>query len=948
MPTIKRHFPGWDKPLVEKTVEILSADWEQGVLDLEDTYIMVPTRNAARRLREALAEASAARNSAVTPGPIVPPDQLIAPKPPLQHSIASVAESLAAWTRLLLQIDLANYPALFPYAPASFNQDSTWAVSTARRLNRLRADLAENGLIIATAAERLAASELQPEPERWEDMMRLEGEYLKQLKNLDLQDPENVKIEAARAPRLPEGVKSIKIFGVADPMPLAITALKKLANDLPIAIYVHAPPSVAERFDEWGRPVVEAWENARIDIPNPDRTLLLSQKPEHQAEMTTHMISNKTVAANNLAIGAPDNEVVPYLEHELKEAGWITFNPAGVPLEEHSLVRLSNSLIRFLQNPQYAQFAELLRHPYFLEHFNQSIDGFKPARCLAQLDTIQNKHLPVSFADTARFTAEDYPNAELHTICNAADKFLGKKHEANPISETVLDILRELFENSTLSVNSSEDRIFQQAAEHVRQAVLDIDTDTVRKLQLPDDAVMDIMTTRLRNLRYYEDRADAAIDLQGWLELAWEDAPNLILTGMNEGRVPATVTADPFLPDSARAILGLSDNRRRFARDAFLLQTMINTRREDGNLYFVIGKQSPQGDPLKPSRLLFRCPDTELPTRAARLFTEAPAHTSPTVNRDHSWKLSIPEAALPERLRVTQFKDYLTCPFRFYLTHILEMEEVDDSKVELDALDFGNLCHKALEVLGDEQLRGVTDSAVLENSLLNKLDELTRQRFGETWPAPVYFQIEALRQRLRAAAGVQARLHREGWTVMKTEINMGEDSSQFEIDGMRISGRIDRIDRHDNGMIRILDYKTSESTTTPAKMLWGTSREHTPDYARINDNGKERAWTDLQLPLYTLYWLENHPGNEIEAGYFYLPKAVSDTTVETWAPETDILDSARRCAAGVVQDIQNGKFWPPAANLKYDDYERLFFGTPTNAATPASFISGSMAKSAGK
>ena len=41
-------------------------------------------------------------------------------------------------------------------------------------------------------------------------------------------------------------------------------------------------------------------------------------------------------------------------------------------------------------------------------------------------------------------------------------------------------------------------------------------------------------------------------------------------------------------------------------------------------------------------------------------------------------------------LPVTAFRDYLTCPFRFYLRRILKLQAADDSAAELDGAQFGS------------------------------------------------------------------------------------------------------------------------------------------------------------------------------------------------------------------------------------------------------------------
>ena len=48
--------------------------------------------------------------------------------------------------------------------------------------------------------------------------------------------------------------------------------------------------------------------------------------------------------------------------------------------------------------------------------------------------------------------------------------------------------------------------------------------------------------------------------------------------------------------------------------------------------------------------------------------------------------------------------------------------------------------------------------------------------------------------------------------------------------------------------------------------------------------------------------------------------------------ETDVRQAAMDCARGVVADVGAGRFWPPATNLKYDDYEDILFSQPEMCA----------------
>ena len=70
----------WDRPLPAQAAAWLAQGWDgTGPLDLGGVWVIVPTRQSGRRLRQALAEHAAARNSAVLAPRVVLPEDLLAP-----------------------------------------------------------------------------------------------------------------------------------------------------------------------------------------------------------------------------------------------------------------------------------------------------------------------------------------------------------------------------------------------------------------------------------------------------------------------------------------------------------------------------------------------------------------------------------------------------------------------------------------------------------------------------------------------------------------------------------------------------------------------------------------------------------------------------------------------------------------------------------------------------
>ena len=363
---------------------------------------------------------------------------------------------------------------------------------------------------------------------------------------------------------------------------------------------------------------------------------------------------------------------------------------------------------------------------------------------------------------------------------------------------------------------------------------------------------------------------------------------------------------------------------------------------------------------------MFHCPDSELPERTKQLFrglSEASERQPAAWTR--AWQLTPPalpdDAKIRRQLSVTQFSDYLRCPFRFFLKHGLLMEEFDRQKLEMDSRDFGNLCHDALEAFGrDATLRDSTDPAEISQFLTWQLDRQVSYQYGSSLPVPVLIQLESAKQRLDWAARIQAREREAGWVITDVEWLVPKDPETklptWSIDGMPISFKIDRIERHEHsGEIRVLDYKTSDKAESPQeshlkKIPQASSADEFPSWALTSgSDGKPRCWANLQLPLYILALQQKYPGaNEtnITTGLFKLPRAASETKIDLWDDlSSKQLESARECAAGVINAIRAENFWPPAPDRQIPNwapFSKLFFADteaavawPSNSASHA-------------
>ena len=951
MPT-QRHFLGWDRPVTEAVRDYLIPEAITESVDLGETLVIVPTRQAGRRLRETLAAHCAASDAAMLSARVIVPSSLFRPAERADYRETSGLLTQAIWAELLQNAAPNDFPILFPshfptvdehtpqstvYSPPP--RDFTWAQSAGQMLQQLRETLADGGHTIQSVLED--HGEDLEEPERWRELAEAEKRYLARTEALECKDATLRKIEQASAPELPEGITRIVVASVPDPSLLMIRALTALQETLPVEVLVMASEEHAGLFDEWGRPIPEAWKSRTIDIPHSATGITLTGGPKAQADRTIEAIAEAAdqFGPGDVAIGVPDRAVIPFLETALTEMGLPVFDPAEKFLRDHPLYGLLDAVVSLYTTRTYAALRDVVRHADVMAYFRA--EEIPPADVLSALDAFQNDYLPIRIDDVMRHLPAD--DAQLRPALEKIRALL-KHFDTDPPCTATRSLLQTLYAKRMISSKNVADAVFAAAAEKVSDVLTEFAECRDGVAKLDTAAALRLLMQRLAEQTYHAEREDSRIDLEGWLELPWNNAPFLVATGMNEGRVPDGRLSDVFLPDTLRRRLGLRSDAGRLARDAYLMTLVIETRRAAGKTLFIVGKTSAAGDPLKPSRLLFRCPESELAARAAALFAPVEEH-EPHHASTVSFKLD-PRAPLTgdaptagvERLSVTAFRSYLACPFRFYLQRVLNMGALDDSKRELNALDFGSLLHASLQKMGESDMWQQDDADALAGFLIADVEDTVARRFPHPAPLPVQIALDAARQRLRHAAEAQVEIAREGWELIRPETRY-----KMTLNGMELRGTIDRIDRHsETGAMRIIDYKTSDTASSPLDAHIGTSRDETPVFAQVDIEGKAKRWVDLQLPLYqSLVQTDGLDAEEIQLAYFNLPKAVTHTGLSLWEGwNAALLKSAHDCAETVVEQIQNGIFWPPAPRVDYDDFELLFPADPEECFNPIGATSG--------
>lgn len=895
---IARRFIDWRQPSLAAAVEFLVERYRSGqMLDLRNVILALPGGRAGRRLLELLVDRAEALSLALVPPRVLTAGHLTEELYPEQKQFADDFTQHLAWIEALQESDEELVDRVIPHRPDK-NDLFAWLALT-ELLAQLHRELAAELLDFNDVIERGPQLATFAEAKRWQALAELQRNYLRVLDQLDVWDQQTAR-KVAVEKRECRTDCDIVLVGIVELNAVQRAMLEQVAER--VTALVFAPSELAERFDDFGCLRLAAWQEADIDLPA-DRVEIV-EGPGDQADAVLRTIAalDGQYAAEEITVGVQEGEsLVPYLEQRFEECGIAARHGVGRSIQQTAPFRLLEAIADYLQTGRFASFAALVRHPDLTRWLlGRDIRG----DWLTALDNYHSDHLP---SRPPKQWGDDLMQQVYESVGQLLNGLTGKAQPLHEWSDAVVKLLLEVYGTRDLQQERDADRELSASCEKVAIAAQSLASAATQLSPRLTGAEALRLILREVEGEHIPPRAEAAaIELVGWLELRLDDAPVIIVTGFNEGLVPSARNGDQFLPNELRRQLHLMDNDHHYARDAYALAALCASRKE---LRIIAGRRTAKNDPLIPSRLLFARPAAELPGRVERYFNARPTQPLSRIAAglrpgQTSVNLVVPRPQkLPEtvtKMRVTEFRDYLACPYRYYLKYRLDLKTRDDTADELDGGLFGSLLHDVFRIFGEGQLTTVTtDAEAIRRELHAALDGLARKRFGKSSLPAVTLQVEQVRQRLDAFSRWQAGWAREGWRIRYVEEVIDQEQAPFVVDGkpMYLQGRIDRVDVNErDGICVVFDYKTGDQAETPEK----SHRTAAGD------------WVDLQLPLYRHVVRALEIDGPVKLGYIVVPRDMSEGKTGAQIAEwTDAeLAAADAVAANIVRKVRDEIFWP--------------------------------------
>jgi ATP-dependent helicase/nuclease subunit B len=294
----------------------------------------------------------------------------------------------------------------------------------------------------------------------------------------------------------------------------------------------------------------------------------------------------------------------------------------------------------------------------------------------------------------------------------------------------------------------------------------------------------------------------------------WRAFDAVLLLGCDADHLPGAADGGRWFNDAVRSSLGLPtrDTNAARQRDDLLALLALNdcvlvTWQKDRN--GEAGLLSPYLEMLRDLHALTYGDDLGerelhgyLAAEEARTV-DMPQATQPTP--------AVAAAIVPAGVSISAYNSLVACPYQFYARHILRLNELDEVQEGIEKRDYGERVHDILQrfhgrypqVTG--HLREEMETALRQISEEVFADLLAQDFAARAWLARWYKSLPAYLE-------WQGESEAQGWRYAEAESKF-----DWELEGVRLRGRIDRLDVRDEEKL-VLDYKTQSEQVLRNKL----------------------------------------------------------------------------------------------------------------------------------
>lgn len=281
----------------------------------------------------------------------------------------------------------------------------------------------------------------------------------------------------------------------------------------------------------------------------------------------------------------------------------------------------------------------------------------------------------------------------------------------------------------------------------------------------------------------------------------------VVVVGCDDAQLPSRAAELMFFSNQMRRELGLEDREARFAQQARdLAEVLLN----NDDVVLTWQRYGSRGEPHHVSGWIER-----LSACCARAGVPIEANAAPQLLDTFAQPGYMPAPIAPERVparwSAAAYNMLRRCPYQFFAGRMLGLAGLETLNDDLEKRDIGNLLHRVLLQYHEEiHASGERDDARRLERLRQISDTVFGKQIAEDGNAISYYRRWC--EVLPSYVAWQAAREEMGWGWRSGELDAGVDMAMPDGMPLRLSGRIDRLDKGPDGAHAVLDYKTQPAS----------------------------------------------------------------------------------------------------------------------------------------
>ncbi|OGT05555.1 MAG: hypothetical protein A2143_02560, partial [Gallionellales bacterium RBG_16_57_15] len=322
------------------------------------------------------------------------------------------------------------------------------------------------------------------------------------------------------------------------------------------------------------------------------------------------------------------------------------------------------------------------------------------------------------------------------------------------------------------------------------------------------------LAQQLDTLTYRDSGIDSPVRFTHLAATRWRSFDAVLLLGCDADHLPSVADGGRWFNDAVRGSLNLPTRSTHAARQRDDLMGLLAL-----NDCVLVTWQKEQGGEARLLSPFLQMLRDEHEQAHGDDLSEKELHVYLAAEEAHHVELpqavqpapEVTAQAVPASVSISAYNSLVACPYQFYARHLLHLNELDEVPEAIEKRDYGERVHDILRRFHERYPQVSGHAAAQMDAALRQISaEVFADLLAQDFAARAW--LARWCQSLPAYLEWQAENEAQGWRYAGAESEF-----DLQLEGVRLRGRIDRLDvRADER--RVLDYKTQSEQVLRNKL----------------------------------------------------------------------------------------------------------------------------------